>query len=155
MFGKTALRVSDAVDPDRWQGVGAGARMDKVGQRPLGLFQAAAAQRAHQRLQRGGFLRASDRVAGGEQPVQFVLGERAAEPAQQQKRGSRQSDLAQRDAERELEERRAGGAGQLEKGSLDLASAWPVACILRYDEEPGAGIGVELVLAPLDAGVEF
>ena len=53
----------------------------------LGCCLLAAAKRAHMRLQCGRLLRAGGCVAGGEEPVQFMLGKRGRKPAQQQMSG--------------------------------------------------------------------
>jgi len=70
----------------------------------MGPLLAASAHRAQEGLERCGFLLVGGNVAGRKQPVQFLLLERAGEPAQRQVRCSRQGDLAQGDAQRELEE---------------------------------------------------
>ena len=89
--------------------------MDKSREGPVRLLLVQTAQFAHGRLKHGGFLRANRSVAGGEQPVEFVLGKRAGEPAQQQVRSLGKYDPTERDSEGELEERGRGGAGVLEK----------------------------------------
>ena len=82
-----------------------GVDADKAVQSPTGLLQSVAAERAHVCLQCGIFIEACGGVAGGEQPVEFVLGKRGGEPAQQQMSAPGKRDLAERHSERELEER--------------------------------------------------
>ena len=90
------------------------------------------------RLESGRFLRTGGGVAGGEQPVKLVLGERTGEPAEQQMGAVRESDVVKRNAERELEDRGSGWTGVVEKGALDFAAAG--GCVLGDDEETGVGI---------------
>jgi hypothetical protein len=71
------------------------------------------------RLQRRGLLGAGGGVAGGKQPVEFLLGKRTVEPAQQKVRRPRQRNLAERNSQRKLE----GRAGVSLKGALDFATA--------------------------------
>lgn len=156
LLGETTLGLGDPVGPGDGQGSfvrPAGERSEEGVEGPGGTFEAATAQRAHAGLQGGGLGGAGGGVGGGEEPVEFVLGERGGEPTQKQVGGARERDLAERDAERELEERGAGGAGVLKKGALDLAAAG--GCILGDDEDAGAGVAGKLLGAGEGAGGEF
>ena len=91
---------------------------------PLGAFETAVAQGAHVCLERGGLLICGASVAGGEEPIEFVFGEGAGEPAEQKVGGAGQRNLAERNAERKLKERCGCGRGQMAKeGPFDLATA--------------------------------
>ena len=105
------------------------------------------------RLQSGIFIEAGGGAAGREKPVDFMLSERAGEPAQQQMSARGDRDSAERHSEGELEERICGWAGVPEKSSFDFSSA--VGCVLRDDQQSGAGIGGQLGAAPESACGEF
>jgi hypothetical protein len=66
-------RRRDALDPGSRQQARRRTARREGRQRPLRSFQAVAAQGAHVRLQRRGLLRAGGGVAGGKQPVEFLL----------------------------------------------------------------------------------
>lgn len=101
---------------------------------------------AHGGLQCGGFGGGGGREAGGEEPVELVLGEFAGEPAEEGEGGFGKADLAERDAEGELEE----WAGVFEKSPLDFS---PAACgVLGDDEQACLGIWRESLAAPDGAG---
>ena len=153
---KAAPGLVDAFDPEGGQGIVL-RLTDECGKEgfegPVRLFETVAADGAHVGLEGGGFLGAGGGVAGGEEPVDFVLGERAGEPAEQQVGGAREGDLAERDSKGELEERGTGEGGVAEKGAFDLAAA--AGCVLGHDEDAGAGVGGKLGLAPEGAGGQF
>ena len=88
---EAAPGLVDAVDPGSGQGIVlrlTGEWGQEGFEGPVRLFEAAAAEGAHAGLEGGGFLGAGGGVAGGEKPVEFVLGERAGEPAEQQVGGA-------------------------------------------------------------------
>jgi hypothetical protein len=119
-------------------------------QDPLLLLLVMAADCAHGCLERGGFLGAGG-VTRGEKPVDFVLGDGGGKPAEEEVCGFWQRNLAERDAERKLEEWGARGAGiDLEEGAFDFAATG--GCVLRDHEETGIGVGGELTGGPESAG---
>ena len=156
LVGEEPLGFNDAGSPGLDVGIGFRVSIDfadcaeESTQGPLGLLVGAAADCAHGGLQRAGFLVIGG-IAGGKQPVEFVFGYRLGEPAEEQEGGFRQGDLAERDAEGELEERGTCPAGpDLEKGSFDCTAAGR--CVLGDDEEARAGVGGKLLAAPESAG---
>jgi hypothetical protein len=94
-------------------------------------------------------------LARGEEPVEFVLGEWACEPAEQEKRSPSLRHLAKWNPKRELEEWRVLWACELQKCPLHLPTAGLGTRILRYDQQPGSRIGGKLVLAPESASRQF
>ena len=103
--GEAALGLVNALDPGGWQQPGGATLAEKGLERPLRPFEAEVAQSAHVGLERRGLLGIGGDVAGGKQPVEFLLIQRAVEPAQRILRRARQSNLAERDSQRELEGR--------------------------------------------------
>ena len=88
------------------------------------MLEAVAAERAHVCLECGGLLVGGASVAGGEQPVELVFSEPFGEPTEQEVGCAGQRNVAERDAERKLEERRGCGRGQMaEECALKLATA--------------------------------
>src|SRR5580658_3652588 len=131
----------------------AGNGLEERLQSPTGLLKAASAQGAHEGLQSGSFLRCGGCVAGGEEPVKLVFGKRAGEPAEHQVSRAGQRHLAERNAERELEERGAVGAGAAEKYALNLAAAF--GCVLGHYQDAAVGIGGQPPAAPEGARGHF
>ena len=94
--GQKALRRADAFGPRSWKQFSGAPLAEEGRQSPLCAFQAVSPQGAHGCLQRRGLLGAGGGVAGGKQPVEFLLGKRTVEPAQQEVRRARQRNLAER-----------------------------------------------------------
>jgi hypothetical protein len=107
------------------------------------------AQRAQIGNKGRGLLGVGGDVAGGKQPVELLLVERAVEPAQQKQRRPRQCNLTERDAQRKLE----GRAGVLQKSAFDFSAAR--AGGLCDDQQMHAGVGRKLAAAPECASREF
>ena len=95
-------------------------------------------------MQRRGLLWVGGGEAGGKQPIEFLFVECAIEPSQEKMCGPRQRDLAERNPQRKLEERR--GAGVAEKRALDFAAAR--ACCLCDYQQTNVGVRGELATAP-------
>ena len=138
-FSQAALGFDHACDPSSGQQF-VWRLGDEGIEGPVGLLLAVAAEIAHMRLQGRGLLRVGG-VAGGEEPVEFVFGNRAGEPAEQQVSGVWQGNLAERDSKGELEERGTGGARVAEEGSFDLAAEAACGRVLGDDEETSVRMG--------------
>ena len=119
--------------------------------RPSRALKSAPAQGAHEGEERARLIGRSGDLTRRKKPIEFVFGDCAAEPAQQQLGSARKRDLADRNSQRKLQEI-CGAKGILAGGQIAVERALNFAAararILRDDEQSRLRIRRELRLRP-------